>query len=184
MLVLWSLLSPIPSVFPSLFGVYCHFYSLRGLSCLWFFYLPCAFVSQSAILQWCCSTADVFQKLNGRSGLSQCGCASTSFSSHPCQSRWGICFQTLWRSLGLWSDVGWSGEGRNASPLSTGAMEAPGPSPLPSLLETGLEAAENKWTLLQFSASHMDFITLSYVMNKLTYARRFTCQRVICCTSM
>lgn len=79
------------------------------------------------------------------------------------------------------------GGGRNASPLCSkprGAVDAPGPSPLPSLLETRLEAAENKWTLLQFSASHMDFVTLSYVMNKRAYARRFTCQRVVCCTSM
>lgn len=79
------------------------------------------------------------------------------------------------------------GRGENSSPLSSkhgGAVEAPGPSPLPSLLETGLEAAENKWTLTQFSASHMDSVTLSYVMNKLTYRRRFTCQRVFCCTSM
>lgn len=37
---------------------------------------------------------------------------------------------------------------------------------LPSVLETELEAAESKWTLTQFSASHMDFVTLLYVMNE------------------
>ena len=79
------------------------------------------------------------------------------------------------------------GRGKDSSPLSSkhrGAVEVPGPSPLSSLLETRLEAAQNKWTLAQFSASHMDFVTQLYVMNKLTYARHFTCQRVICCTSM
>lgn len=77
------------------------------------------------------------------------------------------------------------GGGKNSSiQKAQRAVEVPGPSPLPSLLETRLEAAENKWTLTQFSAPHMDFFTLSYVMNKLTYARHSACQRVICCTSM
>ena len=40
--------------------------------------------------------------------------------------------------------------GKHSSPLSSkhrGAVEVSGPSPLSSLLEIGLEAAENKWTL-------------------------------------
>lgn len=36
----------------------------------------------------------------------------------------------------------------------------PVPSPLPSVLETELEAAEDEWTLTQFSALYMDFVTL------------------------
>lgn len=46
-------------------------------------------------------------------------------------------------------------------------------------LETGLEAAENKWTVVQFSAPYADLLLLLYVMNKLTYTKCFTCQRVI-----
>lgn len=157
----------------------------RGLAVCGFPASP-AFVSQGVILQWHCSTAAVFQKWNG---LGECGCASTGVGSCPCQSRCWICFQTLWRSSGLWSNIGWRRRRKKPSPLSSkhsGAVEVLGPPLLPSLLgfPVRLEAAENKWTLRQFSASHMAFVTLSYVMNKLTYARGFTCQRVICCTSM
>lgn len=42
----------------------------------------------------------------------------------------------------------------------------PVPSPLSSVLETELEVAENEWTLTQFSALHMDFVTVLCVMNK------------------
>lgn len=61
-------------------------------------------------------------------------------------------------------------KGEVKTPLSSklrGAVEVPGPSPLPSLLAVRLEAAENEWTLLPFSASHMDFVTLPNVRNKL-----------------
>lgn len=64
---------------------------------------------------------------------------------------------------------GEEGRGKISSPLSSkprGAVEVPVPSPLPSVLETELEAAEDEWTLTRFSALCMDFVTLLNIMHK------------------
>lgn len=168
-LVFWSLLSLVPTVLLSLVWV----------NAAWFLHL----------------------------GLAACGfstCKSLVMlqpSRYIPKVLWAkLCRWRLWRQPLLgWvvvlfrsprSSPGWRRQ--RCSPLCSthtapGALEAPGPWPRPrgsAFPEGRLQAARAKWTLTQFAASHMDFVTLPYVMNKLTCARNFTCQRVICCALM